>query len=390
MSFSFLYLLCVILLIHHQYYYDSPFDAYGDDERFYSWGKEFQYNLLSPSYSIYEKIIALVFKFYSLFGFKESIYQVLPFNILVGSLTTVLSYRLAIAITGRDLSVFVVFMTVLMNYTFSQNTVHLYRDIYIAFLSIAFLVDLVEGRNVRALLWVVLVTPFRLPNGLFLIIVYMFIFFTNMTKSSLVKFIFFSGLMLLLLFSSIGSGLTVSKYNLANIGDIFSSRIEKFSEGAQQSGGGLAVLNELPGPVRFVLNNYVQVVRPIGINPPYHPVRESLEDQKILNPRAIGWMITTISLIFLIGPYITGINNILTFRAGINPLFCVYFILMCFVIGFLSFLDRHRVIIIPLFPTIYAIGLCYSNVTNVRVEKKLFFSVCSCLFLLLLLARLIR
>lgn len=384
-SFYFLFFLTVLLISHHNYYYQVPFDAYGDDLRFYEWGIKLKENVFVGSYSAYEKIIAVIFKIYSFFGFNNNLHQVLPFNLVFGSLVVVLSYRLALRVAGVDLPYYVMFLSVLCNYTFSQNVVHLYRDVYIAFFSIMFLLDICEGRRTRAVVWIFCVLPFRLPSGLILIFLFLIGFIAKLTFSNLFKFFSLSIFFAFALIFSVGLGLTVSKYNFSDVDSIVTERVAKFSASSEAAGGGMAVVNSSPFFVRLFISNYVQVVRPIKINGIYHPIRESLEQRLILNHRSIGWAITTITLVFLIGPYVSGVTNALVFRKNIDPNFILYFLVTVFVISFLSFLDRHRISLIPLFPTLYAIGISFSSVTSFRFNKKQFFFFSSLIFLFIVL-----
>ncbi|HAS6312349.1 TPA: hypothetical protein ACGUPD_004232 [Vibrio vulnificus] len=378
-SFSFLFILSCVLIYHHTYFYEMPFDAYGDDKRFYEWGVSLKENPFVSTYSIYEKFIAVIFIFYEFFGVGNSVYQVLPINIVFGAFTIVLSHRIALNVVGRDVSYFILFLTILLNYSYSQNVVHLYRDVYVAFFSVIFLLDVLEKKR-RALLWVILIMPFRFPNGLILLFLYVFSYLLYLDKNKLLKFLTLSGFSLVIILAMIFTNASISKYQLGSVDKIVTDRVAKFSGEASEVGGGMAKVNSMPAPIRFIINNYAQVIRPISINGLYHPVRESLKNEKILNHRSIGWGITTMSLIFLIGPYFLGVTNIILMRNNLNKDFCLYFIIMCITIGFFSFLDRHRVLIIPLLPTVYAIGCSFSSGFSIGIRRNQLFIILSVLF----------
>lgn len=378
-SFSFLFILACVLAYHHNIYYEMPFDAYGDDKRFFEWGVSLKDDLFVSSYSIYEKLIAIIFLFYEVLGVDSSIYQVLPINIVFAALTIIIAYRIALNVAGSDVSYFILFLTILLNYSYSQNVVHLYRDVYVGFFSVIFLLDILEKKK-RALLWVVLVMPFRLPNGIILLFLYTLSFLFYLNKEKLFKFLTITGVSLTLILAMIFTNASISKYQLGNVDKIVTDRISKFSDEASEAGGGMALVNSMPVPVRFVLNNYVQVIRPITINGIYHPVRESLKHEKILNHRSIGWAITTISLVFLIGPYFLGVTNIVLMRNNLNKDFCLYFIVMALTIGFFSFLDRHRVLIIPLLPAVYSIGCSALSGFSIGINRNQVFVCLSILF----------
>jgi len=353
-SYSFLFLLSVVLIYHHQFYYNSPFDAYGDDYRFFCWGKELQVNNFFTSYSFYEKIISLIFLIFSVFKIEPNIYQVLPLNILIGSYVVVLSYRIAFKLTGVDLSKKIIFVIMLLNYSFSENVVHLYRDVYIALFSLLFIIYVNERNNFKTILMIVLTGLFRLPNAIFLIAILPIHQILLWKKNSIIKSILFGSVFLLLFSLSIAAGFKFSKYDMAKSDEIIATRILKFSSSAREAGGGLAIVNDLPTPVRFVINTYVQVIRPISIKGIFYPVRESLSHLKIINHKSIGWAITTITLVFLVGRYISGITKLVVSRDSGNLIVVLYFIVTTFTIGFLSYLDRHRVFLIPIFPLVYA------------------------------------
>ncbi|MBQ4844380.1 hypothetical protein [Pseudoalteromonas sp. MMG005] len=330
------------------------------------------------SYSIYEKFIAIIFLFYDVLGLGNSLFQVLPFNIIFAAFTIVISHRLALHVIGVDVSYFVLLVTILLNYTYSQNVVHLYRDVYISFFSVVFLLDVLEKRK-RALLWVFLVMPFRLPNGLILLFLYILSYTLYLNRNRLLKLLTISGLSFTFILAMIFTNVSISKYQLGNVDKIVSERVTKFSDSASEAGGGMAKVNSMPLPIRFVINNYAQVIRPISVNGIYHPVRESLMHEKILNHRSIGWAITTITLLFLVGPYVLGVTNVVLMRNGLNKEFCFYFIVMAITVGFFSFLDRHRVLLIPLLPTIYAIGCSFSPGFSIGFKRNQIFLLLSVL-----------
>lgn len=367
-SFVFFLILTCLLIYHHTIYYEVPFDAYGDDKRFFDWGMGLKDDFFVSTYSIYEKFIAIVFLLYETIGFKNTIYQVLPINIIFAAFTIVIAHRIALLVVGKDVSYFILLLTILLNYSYSQNVVHLYRDVYVAFFSVIFLLDILEKNN-RALLWVFLVMPFRLPNGIILLFLYLSSYLFNLNQNNFFKFITISYASVFIILVMVFTNTSISKYQLGDIDKIITDRVSKFSEKSTESGGGMAKVNALPSLIRFFINNYVQVIRPISIKGVYHPVRESLKDEKILNHRSIGWAVTTLTLVFLVGPYFLGVTNIIFMRNNLNKDFCLYFIVMVFIIGFFSFLDRHRVLIIPLLPTVYAIGCSAATGFSIGIKR---------------------
>ncbi len=155
---------------------------------------------------------------------------------------------------------------------------------------------------------------------------------------------------------AIQTNMKISKYEMGNIDQMIEQRTQTFGDGEAGQGGGLTMLYKLPEPLRFILNIPVQVIRPLSIKDPF---------KAEFDHRLLGYAITTLSLIILIGYYLRGLI-IGIFTKDKNVRFFLYtLILYASIIGYLSFLDRNRIIMIPLFPTLIAL-----NYTNYSISRK--------------------
>lgn len=385
LAYAYTSFIGVLLVWLHYEQFNMPFDVFGDDKRFFEWAQYYKDNLLSHSYSVYEKVLALLLRLFGSIGFKDNPELLLPLNWMILSLTIGLSYKLTLLVTKIRIPLYLFFLSIFLNYTFIQNSVHLYRDIYVSFFTILTIVYTLEKQYIKAILSSFGAGLFRLPNAIFALMIVGSKFFLDKKKTKFIIGIIFSSFIILAFIGMVKMNLHIGKYNLGNITSAVDTRITTYIENIQEQSGGTAMLKKLPMIVQFPLNIPVQVIRPIKIENYFKPLRERYSQLKLLNHRSLGWSITVLSMIILVGYYIRGLFLSVFINTPNVRLFIFSFILLATVLGFLSFLDRNRVFLIPLFPTLIALNFMNYKLSTIQnvIMKNLNKMILSVLFLLI-------
>ncbi|HIF9256672.1 TPA: hypothetical protein ACX6Q6_003705 [Photobacterium damselae] len=368
--YFFLTIISMLLVFHHNFYFNMPFDSYGDDARYYNWAIDNSKNIFIPSYSIYEKFLGCILIIFNWIGIKNNLYMLLPINVIVTTLCVIYSYKVSILVTNLKIKEFWIWLSIIFNYTFLNNAIHLYRDIYIALFSILFIYWWLQSElKIR---YIFLLCFFRLPNALIIILSYLIDKLATKNKKYIIYSI--SGLLGLVIISffSIKFGIKVgTKYDLATAPSMVLNHIEHFRNAAIEAGGLMSMLHQLPFIIKLFINNFIQVIRPLSINPFFNTFDYS-NITDVLDHRAIGWAITTLSLSLVAGRYLSAIVILINkFNDEKIRKVAVYFFIMTFVIGFLSFLDRHRMYIIIIYPTLIALSIKYEG--KYMYNNKLFY-----------------
>ncbi|RBM33173.1 hypothetical protein [Vibrio tarriae] len=357
--------ISLLIVWHHQVNFGVPFDTYGDDLRYFEWARLSARDILLPTYSFYEKMLGLILNMTRFFGIKDAVYQLLPLNIISACLCLHYSRKLAFLITGIKLKAILIYGTVFFNYTFLNNSIHLYRDVHIALFTLIFLCYFVDGKVKNNFL--ILTALFRLPNAIILIST---VVVNKLLSKKLNNIIFgvFGVISLAVIFSlSIKFGLNIgTKYDLSSAPEMVIEHIDHFSSSAIEAGGLMSIVHQLPFVIKLFLNNFIQVIRPLSINP-FYQYFEQAYINPTLDHRALGWAITSFTLILFASRYIAGVIVLVQkFKESKISKIAIYFIIMTFVIGFMSFLDRHRIYIIILYPTLVALSMRYDGITLIN------------------------
>ena len=355
-AYLFFTLLGVVLIIHHLHYYRTPFDAFEDDSLFYAWALQQRQNLLGPTYSSYERFLALVLSAGDALGLKSGVHLLLPVNWGVGAYTVVLSHRIALRVAAVRAPLGLLFSALLLNYSFTDITVHLYRDVYVAFFFCLTVLAALSGNYLQGYFYSLFAGLFRLPNGVlsFLVVSGRAIFEPARPRSLVaVSAILLVGLGAFLAYEQ---NLRVQRYDVGRLDRLMEDRLTTFREKSIESGGGVGFVNSLALPMRFVLNIPAQIIRPVRINDFYAPIKERFRFGRVLNHRSVGFAITTVSLAFLAGFYFNGMLLLWHSPSPVHRFFLATVIAVIVMLGFVSFLDRHRVVLIVLFPAMVAMN----------------------------------
>lgn len=362
----------IILIFHHLNYYGSYFDIFDDDQFFYNTALLIKNDLSYFNFSGYEYLLGLKFYFYeNVFSIKPTPVDGLILNWLVFGATIVLAIYVAEIFTNYKLPTILAFSILFGNYTITQNFVHLYRDVFIAFFTLLIFIFSLNKKWLLLTFAVVLITFFRPSNGFLAVIIAAIIIYNTTIKfEKKMAYTFIITCVLIGFFTIIFNYLYVSNFQMP-LTSYYSYRLEKFSNASLDTSKGLSasIMQMAPIP-RFLLSIPNQIFQPITIKQAF--------DNNFINHYYLGYNITVLLWIYIAPYLLLGIKNLIILHKTKNAKIIILTLLI--VIGYLSFLsfqERHRTILIVLFPIIVSYSLKY----NFNKKKMLFYHIYTIIFI---------
>lgn len=324
--------------------------------------------------TLYEYVIAYLIKPFGNLPIEH--YHLLPFNWALGALVVVLSVKFAekvlpdLSSKARWLSVFLL----LLNSSFIDGTVHLYRDILMCLFFIIGLSCIYENHFKLGFLNAIVVGLIRGANA-FVLFFYMVL--QNISKSRLFtkKILCLSVVVIIMSFFVLNKAFHIEKYmrNLSeasSTADTFSERVERVKS-EDGTGGVMALLRS----DNIVLN---AVALPIYMVSPFKVRELVIKEQYTLRdtvyPSVVRLRVETIWESVMIAFYafmLPGFFMGLCYWAKEVDkrkfaLFLV-FIFMVASVTYISMQSRHKMMFIMLYPLVYNY---YQNKASLLVKKK--------------------
>lgn len=353
----------LLLVKHHLVYYGGYFDAWVDDLNYYEASLSITRGDNSSAYSVYEYFLAC--QMYIFMHISEITPIVaLWVNWVATGITIGTIYLITRFITSEEPSRPIILLVVLGNYVFLQNSAHLYRDIFVVLFFLACIYFALQHKYILLVVAFLLLTALRLPSAL-VCLPFIYICIDKVKKNYLKKYIFLAGVtsgVALIYFTGL-------EYLPGKSLDIFDeylkSRVESYSDSISDTAGGGAIAHKLPFPFNIPAVLLFQIFSPIRILNIFQPDGVYyFTVGSMISHKAIGYSITAI-LWIPIGPLlILGFHSALKNEKFIRRFFYL-FICLCLILGFASFQERHKMIMIALFPVFIHLGIYEFKKNNI-------------------------
>lgn len=351
LSYYFVSFVGLLLVLHHLHYYGQPFDAWVDDYNYFNDALGISTGEDVVAYSIYEYILALpLFAFSELIDLKPLI--ALWVNWIATGVAFGFIYLFTKEFTGKEPRLSLIIPLVLGNYVFVQNSAHLYRDIFVVLFFSASLYFSLKKIYSLLIVSLILLAAIRLPSAL-VACMFIYILFElpkDKTRSIIPK-IFFSLLILGAVAYLYKTGIEyLPGKSLDIMGEYLAARTETYQEDVASDDGGGALAHNLPFPLNLPAVFVFQVLSPIRILDVFAPDNVYFfSSGEMLSHKSIGYSVTAVLWVFL-GPLVfLGFFSV-AFKSKLHKKFFFAFFIMCLLLGFVSFQERHKMIMISLLP----------------------------------------